>query len=295
MAKQKAKKIDGRNQRADLWSFLLYPKDGMSAVDYGDIFDSLGLLWWVLSPLHDQDVYVKDGSDGDSTWVAGEKKKAHYHALFHFGVQSQKTWNFVSSVIGDFGGVRAVPGVSDRGSVRYMIHKDRPQKFQYRQEDITWGGEVDVGAFFESAKKEMTPEERVVMIGEMSVHIDREQVTEFDKFETWCRENNFEWYTLICKSAREHVRTKINSKRYWMEREEREQSVYPRTEKQITDQLTAIMKEVGTLADKAGQTHDRQKADEEKDRLMGLVQETADVAVAVKKAFKKKGGGGAGA
>jgi len=227
MAKEKAKKGEApRPVRADMWSFFLYPADGVTQKYYAEIFDGLGLWWWVLSPLHNQDFFLTDGKDEYGTWKAGELKKPHFHVVFHFGVNSKKSRANVLEIISKFGGVRLQVGNSERGLIRYMTHiDDKLGKAKYRQEDILSGGEVDVGAFFESTKKELTPEERVIMLGEIMAFIDHHDIVEYTDFEVICRADNWEWFTLMMTGARENIRAKINSRRYKKERLRRREAL----------------------------------------------------------------------
>jgi len=222
MGKEEAKK-KSRDLRGDLWTFVVFVPDGVVWDDdywkfYAEQFDALGLSWWAMSPQHNQDYHLVDGGDEFSTWKAGDAKKNHLHAVWYFGENSRASRRQVLDMIQGFGGVRLQKGNSARSLCRYFIHLDHPGKAQYSAGDCHWAGEVDFNAFFLPLEKPLTSEERVKLLGEISEYVDREGFIEFDDFETFCRQSNWDWFKLIATSGREHIRHKINSKRYKAER-----------------------------------------------------------------------------
>jgi len=219
MAAQKStsKPKKGKEQRSTFWWFFIYPADGVSAEDIGEVLSRLGLVW-ILSPLHDRDFFRKDGQDEVESWKAGEPKKPHYHCILIF--DTLKSFSQVKTIVAPVGGVRVEVVNVLRAVVRYLTHEDdKTGKAKYRLEDITSGGEVDVGKFFEPEKEVMTPEGRSRIIGDMSKFIDGDDdqlpITEFDVFEIFCRDSNWEWYVVLTNSGlcRGHIEAKIKSKR----------------------------------------------------------------------------------
>lgn len=78
-----------------------------------------------ISPLHDKD-----------TNPTGEVKKPHYHVILCFPGPTTK--NMVQELSNDLlSGVLVKPIESIRGMYRYLTHRDNPEKYQYKESDIT--------------------------------------------------------------------------------------------------------------------------------------------------------------
>lgn len=126
--------------RAKTHSLIIYPE--WESID--DVLLKLSkenTLFTGISPLHDKDVYT----DGEH---AGEPKKPHYHVVLRY---KNAVW---SSAISDRTGVPHQykifePTVSFRGSVRYLIHHDDPDKYQYSKSDIWTNNQVMLDSCFE--------------------------------------------------------------------------------------------------------------------------------------------------
>ena len=83
----------------------------------------------LVSPLHSADGSLHDNSEDINT-----KYKDHYHLVFCFdGVQ---TYEQVSSMISVLNGTKPFRLYSRNGYIRYLIHKDNPEKPQYDYADI---------------------------------------------------------------------------------------------------------------------------------------------------------------
>lgn len=132
--------ITGGRPRAKNYALVVYPDDlpDRAKNTWMGAFSSLGYKMAV-SPLHDKD-----------TNPDGEIKKAHWHVL----LQGDKVWiNFKTLkelVLTEFDGrgVAVPQSVSNVvGFMRYLVHLDNPEKFQYDKNDI----QLFNGATVESA------------------------------------------------------------------------------------------------------------------------------------------------
>lgn len=131
--------MTGNRPRAKNYALVVYPDDLPDKVrdTWMNSLSDLGYKM-VVSPRHDKD-----------TNPDGTLKKAHYHVL----LQGDRSWiNFKTLrefVLTEFGGRGvAVPQVVSNpvGFIRYMIHMDNPEKFQYNKDDIRVfnGATVDI-------------------------------------------------------------------------------------------------------------------------------------------------------
>lgn len=121
--------ITGGRPRAKNYALVVYPDDlpDRAKDTWMGSLSSLGYKMAV-SPLHDKD-----------TNPDGEVKKAHWHVL----LQGDKAWiNFKTLkelVLTEFDGrgVAVPQSVSNVvGFMRYLVHLDNPEKFQYDKNDI---------------------------------------------------------------------------------------------------------------------------------------------------------------
>ena len=139
-------------ERSNWWEIILYPE---SLPEYWrDVIEDTKVPA-ILSPKHNMDVYTKYDEKKakklleDETDLReierllkikeGVKKKDHYHLLVNYGNGANKS---ISQVQEDFiNPLNAKkypnPVKTDRGAVRYLVHMDHPDKFQYRLDEVT--------------------------------------------------------------------------------------------------------------------------------------------------------------
>lgn len=188
----------GRN-----WTFLLYP-DSMNK-DYRSILDDLHCQW-VESPLHEFDV------DND-----GVIKKAHIHIVLAF--EGNKSYDQIVEIADSVNGVVAPVDkngntsarvASIRGMVRYLIHLDNPEKYQYERSAIISHGGIDIDPYFQYAKE---MEKR--MISEMQAYCNAKSIYEYsDLLDYACLEHYNDWYDLLTVGHQSFVMINyLNSKR----------------------------------------------------------------------------------
>lgn len=125
------------------WTCEIYPEEFGDQIDY--ILARLSVMWsdgaefWYI--LHDSDIHSEDDlveyklkhNGADPSWKPGDIKKPHYHIVVHnssncikrnavrkFGVAD----NYVCKV----GNLKSM--------VRYLVHKDNPEKHQYTEDQV---------------------------------------------------------------------------------------------------------------------------------------------------------------
>jgi hypothetical protein len=132
-----AKEKTGRN-----WLFIGYPGESLPA-DYADILDELQISW-VESPLHDMD-REKDGT----------LKKPHKHFIFTF--DGNKSFKQMRELLAPLNGAPPELCNSLRPSVRYLIHRDNPDKAQYELAGIVGHGGFNVDKHFGDDEADHVP------------------------------------------------------------------------------------------------------------------------------------------
>lgn len=118
-----------KDQRARSWTFPLYPESAPE--NWREILDEYHVPW-VESPLHDKDINPD-----------GELKKAHWHIVLFF--DGKKSFEQVQEITNALNAPIPQKTANPKGLVRYLIHMDNPEKYQYKREEIVChcGAEID--------------------------------------------------------------------------------------------------------------------------------------------------------
>ena len=112
-----------KSKRSNLWTFVGYPGDSLPD-NYLSIIES----WHIpvlCSPIHDKDLNADDN-----------EKKKHIHFLIDFGSGQNKSFEQVKMYTDKL--KATIPQICHNRSalIRYFIHKDNPEKFQYDINDL---------------------------------------------------------------------------------------------------------------------------------------------------------------
>lgn len=198
-------------QRTRNWAVIFYPEDlpdGWQAM-----IDDLHLKW-IEGPLHDKD-YNADGSP----------KKPHHHTLFMFDAikSAEQVFTIFSGLFGasesgSIVGVATPQQCNDRNAtVRYMIHKDNPEKAQYDVADIVGHGGADPAEIMRYSATET-----IAMMVEMEEYIEEHGITELAAFSRAIRYNRPEWYTILATKQTRYFSDFIASCRHTRYKERKE-------------------------------------------------------------------------
>lgn len=125
------------SQRSNVWCFVIYPDDSAPS-NYLEIIRS----WHIpalVSPIHDSDINADD-----------TEKKKHIHVLLYFGVGANKSFDQVKVYSDQLFGTIPIRVNSVNAMIRYFIHKDNPEKHQYRQEDLIVCSGFEIGNAFDN-------------------------------------------------------------------------------------------------------------------------------------------------
>lgn len=207
-----AKKKDDRRR---VWTFIVYPESARE--DWREVLNDKHLQW-VCSPLHDKD-----------TNPDGTTKKAHWHVVLVF--DGKKSYNDIVSYTSVLGKVKLsddgkpiidketnkpvrIKGAtvpqrveSIRGMMRYLIHKDNPEKYQYNQDDIRTYGGADVQKYFVTSDAA-----RLMILRQITEYIDSEHITSFAKLVRYAmKEENYDWLDVIWNHNTNFIHLMIKS------------------------------------------------------------------------------------
>lgn len=114
---------ESKELRSNCWTFCIYPDDSLPE-NYLSIIDQ----WHIpvlLSPVHDSDV------NGN-----GMEKKKHIHVMIYFGSGKNKSYPQVMKYVEKLNGCPAEVVHNTVGMIRYFVHRDNPEKHQYKIEDL---------------------------------------------------------------------------------------------------------------------------------------------------------------
>lgn len=165
-----AKKVKGRD-----FTFIVYPESAPE--NWRTILDET-FLRWVESPLHDKDVNAD-----------GEVKKAHWHILLSF--DGPVTCEHVEKIVAPLNCPAVKKVGSAKGLVRYMIHMDNPEKYQYSRDEIVAHGGADVAYYFE-----MTASNKLMVMKDIISYIREHEVTNYMDFLMICIETSDDWFDI---------------------------------------------------------------------------------------------------
>ena len=162
------------------WTFLVYPESCVE--NWKRILDDF-FVPFVCSPLHEFDV------DDE-----GKLKKPHWHVVVIF--EGKKTYDAVNEFCQAINATVPFGVLDTRKMIRYLIHIDNPEKYQYKQSDIENHSGQDISRHFMP-----TQEECLHIVADIMKFIEQNHVTEFNDLESYVRECRYsDWYyTLKCE------------------------------------------------------------------------------------------------
>lgn len=129
-----AKKQVSKNEVSRQWCCVGYPGDSLPE-NYAQILDEEYHLCWAESPVHDADF------NADET-----QKKKHIHFIFKF--EGNKSFDQIKEITDRLNAPIPQKVKNPVSMIRYFIHYDNPEKFQYREIDIKCHGGYDYGEAF---------------------------------------------------------------------------------------------------------------------------------------------------
>lgn len=184
-----------KDTRTRVWVFVGYPES--LPTNWIDIITELHVPCCV-SPLHDKDKNP-----------TGEEKKAHYHFILSFS--GKKSFEQVKEITEELNATIPQACQNVKGMVRYLTHKDNPEKAQYSELDIKCLNGFDLEDYLKPSNMD-----RYQYIDEMVDFVNSSGIVEFCDLLDYARlERRKDWFPLLCDSCAIIMREYIKSKRYY--------------------------------------------------------------------------------
>lgn len=165
---------DEKNKKARNWTIIVYPDSAPE--NWRNILDDQHIQW-IESPLHDKD--INPGT--------GEIKKPHWHILLIY--DGPTTFKNVSSLSNKIGSPIPQTIGSAKGLVRYMVHLDNPEKYQYSLNEIVPHGGADVQSYFE-----LSATSRLSVMKEIIKYIYDEKIDNYSDFLMIAIQKSDDWF-----------------------------------------------------------------------------------------------------
>ncbi|WP_313957848.1 replication protein [Limosilactobacillus vaginalis] len=170
-----------QDERSRNWVVIVYPESAPN--DWREILDNMHIQW-IESPLHDKDVNPD-----------GTVKKSHWHVVLAFG--SKKSYKQVKEITDKLNSPIPQKVHNMKGQVRYLVHLDNPEKYQYPVEQVIAHGGIDVDKYFKA-----TSGQKYDMIGEMIDYVRENNIVEMKDLIDYARVNRFDdWFPLLCDNS----------------------------------------------------------------------------------------------
>ena len=100
------------------------------------------------------------------------------------------------------------PVNSYKGTIRYMIHKDDPLKYQYNMADIEVYGDIDIVSPFQTSTS------RYEAIREMLAYVKENGIIEFQDLMDYAMIEQEEWFRYLCDNSAYIIQEYIKSARH---------------------------------------------------------------------------------
>lgn len=211
----KTKTTKKTDNRARNFVFVLYPQDCYSS--WKTILNEKNIDY-ICSPLHDKDLNAD-----------GTPKKPHYHIILYYeGNKSYKQIFTTLSLLGEVEGItpeemeslkkssklknykyadefisisKKIRGIANffeavekmTSQIRYLVHADNPEKFQYSKSDIEVRGAYDIAPAFKRGEFQIDS-----LIAEIMDFCDLKNIKYYKQFMRYARREHFEdWFNVL--------------------------------------------------------------------------------------------------
>ena len=189
-----------KDERTRNWSFIVYPES--APANWRNILDAEHIEW-IESPLHDKDK-LEDGS--------GELKKPHWHIVVLY--EGKKSFEQIKILTDSVNAPIPQKVANVKGLVRYMVHMDNSDKYQYSLSEIVAHGGADISILLKP-----TNTSRYLLIGEMMDYVRNNNITEMEDLLYYARTDRFnDWFPLLCDNSAYIMGSMIKSRRHRFEK-----------------------------------------------------------------------------
>lgn len=187
------------DDRRRVWTFIVYPDSAPE--NWREKLDDEHLSW-VASPLHDKD------KNPD-----GKLKKAHWHVVLVF--DGKKSFDQIKALTDSIGSPIPQRVESIRGMIRYLIHKDNPEKYQYPKEEIETHG-VDIEKYFL-----MSDAARLLILREITEYVQENHITSLSQLVAYSLKlPDMDWFNTISTSSTLYISALVKSE--WQDQQNNE-------------------------------------------------------------------------
>lgn len=185
--------------RARTWTIIVYPESAPK--NWREQLDNLH-IGWIESPLHDKDINPD-----------GTKKKPHWHLMLLF--EGKKSYSQIKNICDMLNSPIPQRCMSPKGMVRYFIHLDNPEKYQYKKEDIHAHGGADVENYFK-----MSHTNQLDILKDIVNYIHANHVTSLmDLTRYTLQSGNDEWFEVISTKSTVFLSSLLKSE--WRKKQRR--------------------------------------------------------------------------
>lgn len=193
------------SKRAKHWTFIMYPE---SAPENWKETIKCTHIKTAISPLHDRDLNP-----------TGDEKKPHWHVFIEY--ESLKSFDQVKEITEVLNST--IPQIvhSPVGMIRYFIHKDNPDKFQYNWEDIEVYNGFDLDKYDSYTESEID-----YIIADITQFIDDNHITEYADLISVTRDKEFnhfeDWYRIVRKNTlffNAYISSRRNQEKEWKKKQ----------------------------------------------------------------------------
>nr|WP_176705573.1 Rep family protein [Lactobacillus sp.]QDB00798.1 Rep_2-type protein [Lactobacillus sp.] len=120
--------------------------------------------------------------------IFGHDKKAHWHVILLF--DGKKSYEQVKELTDTINAPIPQKTANTKGLVRYLIHMDNPEKYQYKRDEIVCHSGADVGEYFA-----LSSSSRRAVLWEIVEFIKENEIDNFSDFIGFCLEtDNRDWF-----------------------------------------------------------------------------------------------------
>lgn len=180
--------MSNRVNRTRNWISILYPESAVS--NWEDILLE-SCVPAIVSPLHDKDINPD-----------GEPKKPHYHVMLLFN--GPKNQLQAQAIFDSIGAINCQPAIDTKAQLRYFIHKDNPEKYQYKADDVRNYGGADWSDLV------ATSADMFQNISEIQDYIRSSHILSYADLCDYLRKDNFELYK-VAVTHTIHVKAYLQS------------------------------------------------------------------------------------
>ena len=183
-----------KDERVRNWSFVAYPESVPE--NWIEILDELHVPW-VESPLHDKD-----------TSANGEVKKSHWHIALFFN--NKKSYEQILEIAESVNGTIPQRIENAKGLIRYFLHMDNPEKYQYPKAEMIAHGGADIEKYLTASGGD-----HLQILAEMQEWVDETECTEFSDLARYALQEHYhDWYPVLATKSTLFLNTYIRSKRH---------------------------------------------------------------------------------